>query len=165
VRPSKDEYFLAIARAVSTRGTCSRRQVGAIAVRDGRILATGYNGSPPGAVHCHHEDYEVHFEDQDLHLVAGRWSCSRAVHAEMNVIAYAARYGASLEGATIYCNTYPCYGCAKAMVSAGVVEVLFESDYVNDPLVTQLCKETGLVVKKVTDDTGTERTPTGAGGG
>lgn len=66
----------------------------------------------------------------------------------MNVIAYAARYGVSLEGATIYCNTYPCYGCSKALVSAGVVKLIYTNEYANDPLVDQLCQETGFKVVK-----------------
>ena len=141
-RPDVTTYFLSIADAVSKRGTCSRRQVGAIAVRDGRILATGYNGAPPGARHCDHDG------TLDTQMVNGRPSCSRAIHAEMNVLAYAARYGAALEGATIYCNTYPCYNCAKAMVSAGIRGVIYSSDYANDPLVEALCQETGLVVER-----------------
>lgn len=150
MRPSLDEYFLDVSEIISARGTCSRRRVGAIAVREGRILATGYNGAPAGAKHCEHSLYSTDTpeKDPDLHLVDGRWSCHRAVHAEMNVIAYAARYGASLEGATIYCNTPPCYGCAKAMISAGIVKVVYSYEYVSDPRVERLCQETGFRVEK-----------------
>jgi dCMP deaminase len=147
-RPTEDEYYFRIVEAVAQRGTCSRRKVGAVAVREGRILATGYNGAPAGARHCDHEAYHGIEDDPDLYLVDGRASCSRAIHSEANVLAYAARYGVSVEGSIIYCDTYPCYPCAKAMVSAGVAGVRFQSDYVNDPRVEQLTKETNFTVTR-----------------
>ena len=147
-RPSKDAYFLGIVKAVAARGTCSRRKVGAIAVLGNRILATGYNGAVEGARHCEHDLYTIPEQDPDLHVVNGRFSCSRAIHSEANVLAYAARYGVTLAGATVYCDTYPCYNCAKAMVSAGIKKVIFQADYVNDPLVEALRAETQLVIEK-----------------
>ncbi len=151
IRPTPDAYFMAIAHVTATRGTCSRRKVGAVAVRDGRTLATGYNGSPAGTRHCDHGKYGIdQMDDPDLIDVNGRKSCSRAVHAEANVLAYAAKDGIALRGATIYTNTYPCHGCAKQMVSCGIVEVVFDADYNNDPLVTQLCEESGMKLRRFT---------------
>lgn len=148
LRPDVETYYLRIVEAVSARGTCSRRRVGALAVLGDRILATGYNGAPAGAPHCHHEAYVDPNTDPDLAIVNGRHSCQRAIHAEANVIAFAAKYGVSLKGAVIYCNTFPCFGCAKTMVTAGVKQVIFKADYFNDPAVTQLCDETGLVLTR-----------------
>ncbi len=169
-----------LAHVAATMGTCSRRQVGAVAVRDRRVLATGFNGSPAGTHHCNHEnetyssdhcgrcgrpleygyfhnrfmaaDMDFHpFEaatDPDLITVNGRPSCANAVHAEANVIAYAASYGVVLRGASIYTNTYPCHGCAKQMVSCGIVEVVYDADYNNDPLVERLCGESGMRLRR-----------------
>ena len=118
-RPSWDEYFMNIARAVSTRSTCSRRAVGAIVVKDKRILATGYNGAPAGLRHCDHS----HGGDlRDGH-------CARSTHAEQNALVQAAKYGTPIDGATVYCTAQPCLTCAKLLVNAGVRRVVFEGEY------------------------------------
>lgn len=158
MRPTYDAYFMSLAHAAATMGTCSRRQVGAIAVRDKRVLATGFNGSPVGTHHCEHEKYHgfaVPFGqksgDPDLIEVGEnprRSSCSNAVHAEANVIAYAASYGVALKGASIYTNTFPCHGCAKQMVSCGIVEVVYDADYNNDPLVSRLFEEAKMNIRR-----------------
>ena len=127
VRPSWDSYFMAIATAVSTRATCPRRSVGAVIVKDKRILATGFNGSPPGHPHC---------------TEAGCWiddgHCVRVIHAENNAVIQGARYGISLEGAECYCTTLPCLGCAKVLVSAGITKVIYESEYRPDERLSEL---------------------------
>ena len=158
-RPTYDAYFMSLAHAAATMGTCSRRKVGAIAVRDKRVLATGFNGAPAGTHHCEHERWvcpprleALGFEsvdaDPDLVTINGRPSCSNAVHAEANVLAYAAADGVALRGSTIYTNTYPCHGCAKQMVSCGIREVVFDADYNNDPLVARLCEESGMKLRR-----------------
>ncbi len=120
VRPSKDEYFMLIAKLVSLRGTCPRLRVGAIAVKDGYILASGYNGAPSGMDHC---------IDVGCLLVDGH--CHRAVHAEQNVVAMAARKGISLEGAKIYVTNFPCDICLKILINAGIKEIIYGDMYPN----------------------------------
>jgi dCMP deaminase len=118
-RPSWDEYFMNIARAVASRSTCSRRSVGAIVVKDKRILATGYNGAPAGLRHCEHSDGG---DLRDGH-------CARSTHAEQNAIVQAAKYGTPIDGSTMYCTAQPCLTCAKLLVNAGVHRVVFEGAY------------------------------------
>lgn len=120
VRPTKDEYFMLIAKLVGLRATCPRLRVGAVAVKDGYILATGYNGAPRNMEHC---------IDVGCLLVDGH--CHRAVHAEQNVIAMAARKGISLEGATVYVTHFPCDTCFKLLINAGVKEIVYEEMYPN----------------------------------
>lgn len=116
-RPSWDEYFLSIAREVATRSTCLRRHVGAVIVRDRRILCSGYNGSPPGQSHC---------TDVGCLLEDGR--CIRTLHAEQNAIAQAALHGVSTRDATLYGTCRPCHVCARMIVGAGIVRVVFFGD-------------------------------------
>ena len=110
MRPSWDDYFLDIAKVVSTRATCPRASVGAVIVsKDNRILATGYNGSPSGSKHC----TDIGCDVVDNH-------CQRALHAEVNAIAYAARAGSSIEGGMVYLyGRNPCRECYKVMLAAG----------------------------------------------
>ena len=117
-RASVHNYFMDIAKKVSERGTCDRKQVGCILVKDKRIIATGYNGSMSGADHCD----EVGHLMEDGH-------CIRTVHAEINALAQCAKYGASCDGATCYCNTYPCWNCFKALVNAGVKAIYYSDSY------------------------------------
>src|SRR5690606_16007044 len=121
-RPDWDEYFLQIARLAATRATCPRRRVGAVLVRDHRVLATGYNGSVHGAPHCDDAGCLIVIRD-------GRESCVRTVHAELNAIIQCAVNGVSSVGSTMYCTDFPCVACAKAMVQAGVVRVVYLADY------------------------------------
>lgn len=122
VRPTWDEYFLRMAQLAATRATCPRRRVGAILVRDQRVLATGYNGSIGGAPHCDDVGCLIVVRD-------GRESCERTVHAELNAIIQCARNGVVAGGATMYCTDFPCVACAKAMVQAGVRRVVYLTEY------------------------------------
>lgn len=131
-RPGWDAYFLAIASTVGSRSTCLRRRVGAVLVRDRRILATGYNGAPRGLPHCR----EVGCEMEHGH-------CVRAVHAEVNAVVQAALHGVSTEGATLYCTSQPCYACAKLIVNAGVVRVVDQEAY-DDPRSLDLFDQAGI---------------------
>lgn len=117
-RANWDEYFMAIARQVSTRSTCSRKHVGAVIVRDKMILATGYNGSLSGLEHC----------DDVGHLMEDG-HCVRTVHAEANAIVQAARSGNRLEGATIYVTASPCFACFKLIANAGIKKIAFGEFY------------------------------------
>jgi len=129
-RPSWDEYFMNIARAVASRSTCSRRSVGALVVKDKRILATGYNGAPAGLRHCDHTG--------DADMRDGH--CARSTHAEQNAIVQAAKYGTPIDGATVYCTDQPCLTCAKLLVNAGVRRVVFEGRYPDELAVTILAE-------------------------
>lgn len=140
LRPTKDEYFMLIAKLVSLRATCPRLRVGAVAVKDGYILATGYNGAPRGMDHC---------IDVGCLIVDGH--CHRAVHAEQNVIAMAARKGISLEGgATLYVTHFPCDTCFKIVVNAGgITEIVYEEMYPNEAteILLREAREKGGIVK------------------
>jgi len=117
-RPSWHKYFKSICDEVSLRGTCNRRQVGCILVKDKRILATGYNGAIVGAKHC----------DEIGHLMVEE-HCIRTVHAEINALAQCAKYGIACEGAIAYINTFPCFDCFKALINAGITEIYYSSEY------------------------------------
>jgi len=132
-RPSWDEYFMNIARAVASRSTCSRRSVGALVVKDKRILATGYNGAPAGLRHCDHADGG---DMRDGH-------CARSTHAEQNAIVQAAKHGTPIDGSTVYCTDQPCLTCAKLLVNAGVRRVVFEGDY-PDELAVRILAEANV---------------------
>ena len=125
-RPTWDEYFLMIAKLAATRSTCLAFPVGAVIVKDRQVLATGYNGSPSGSVHCTAQGF----------CYPGLSSCdasstlpSRAVHAEANAIAQAAKHGISTDGASIYVTLEPCISCLKLIISAGIKEVFYETDF------------------------------------
>lgn len=123
MRISFDDYFFEIARVVSTRATCARASVGAVIVKDHRILATGYNGAISGGRHCAHHVCEE--GTTDTIIVNGRVSCSVAVHAEANAVADCARRGIACNGATLYLwAPFPaCENCDKLIHSAGIIDI------------------------------------------
>ena len=126
-RPSWDEYFLQMVNLVGSRGTCDRGRSGAILVKDKRILATGYVGSPIGLPHCDDVGHEMHKVTNEHG--ADSMHCIRTAHAEQNAIAQAARFGVALNGSTIYCYMTPCYTCAKSIIAAGIEKVVCHKDY------------------------------------
>lgn len=113
-----DAVLLETARVMATRGTCSRARVGAVLAVDGRICSTGFNGSPHGLPHCAHPVDEDYVE-----------TCTTAVHAEANAVAFAARHGVSIQGTTLYCTHTPCVHCAMLLVNAGTVRVVCATRY------------------------------------
>jgi dCMP deaminase len=117
-RPTWDEYFMDIAFAVAERSTCDRAHVGAVLVRDRRILATGYNGAPAGLPHC---------DDVGHLMVDGH--CVRTLHAEQNAIIQAALHGVGISGATAYVTHHPCLTCAKMLINAGITRVVYAGNY------------------------------------
>ncbi|MEA3489462.1 MAG: dCMP deaminase family protein [Candidatus Omnitrophota bacterium] len=128
-RPPWDEYFLNIAKFVATRSTCLRRKVGAVAVKNKQILATGYNGAPTGITHCD----KVGCLREELKVPSGqRHELCRALHAEQNAFLQAARHGVSLEGATLYVTTQPCSICAKMIINVGIKKIIIEGNYPDD---------------------------------
>ena len=123
-----DDYFMEIAHVVAGRSTCLHRQVGAVLVQGKQIVSTGYNGAPSGHPHC----LDIGCARQGVPS-GQRSELCRAAHAEQNAINFAARYGISIEGATLYTTHYPCSWCAKSIVNAGIVRVIYDEDY-PDPL-------------------------------
>ena len=144
-RPDNDEYFMEMAFLASKRSTCVRRHVGAVIVKDKRVLSTGYNGSPKGTQHCE----ELGCIRQQLNIPSGtRHELCRGVHAEQNAIVQAAYFGGiSVNGATIYTTTYPCSMCAKILINAGIKEVVYSEGYVDD-LSHKLFEETNVIVRE-----------------
>jgi len=144
-RPSWDEYFLRIAQLVASRSTCLRRKVGALIVKDQRILATGYNGAPAGLKHC----AEVGCLRDRLGIPSGeRQEICRGIHAEQNALVQAATSGVDVRGATIYCTIQPCILCAKLIIGAGITRVVIGEDY-PDSLARDLLKEAGIPIEKL----------------
>jgi len=144
-RPSWDEYFMKIAHLVAKRSTCLRRQVGAIVVRDKRILATGYNGAPTGLPHC----VDIGCLRDEMGINSGeRHELCRGLHAEQNVIIQAAYHGVSIKGATLYCTNRPCSICAKMLINAGICEIVYEEGYA-DPMGEEMLAAAGVRVRQV----------------
>ncbi|MEW5773725.1 MAG: cytidine/deoxycytidylate deaminase family protein [Thermodesulfobacteriota bacterium] len=134
------EYFMRIAQLVAERSTCTRRKVGAVAVRDKRILATGYNGAPANIAHC----LDVGCLREKLGVPSGqRHEICRGLHAEQNVIIQGALHGVSLKGAEIYCTTKPCLICAKMLINCGVSAIYYAEGY-PDELSDAMIAESGV---------------------
>jgi dCMP deaminase len=142
MRPSWDEYFMDIVELIKTRSTCMRRQVGALIVKDKRILATGYNGAPVGCKHC----AEIGCIRQEMGIPSGeRHELCRAIHAEQNALVQAAYSGTSVKDGTIYVTNQPCVLCAKMIINSGIKKIVFKGDY-PDQLSMDLLKEAGIRV-------------------
>ncbi len=139
-RPDTDKYFLKIASVVAERSTCRRHHVGAVAVKDKHILATGYNGAPSGAKDC----LELGCLRDEMNIPSGtRQEICRGIHAEQNVIIQAALHGVSLEGSTIYATHTPCVLCSKMLVNAKIKRFISFGKY-NDNAFVDLFKEAGI---------------------
>ena len=139
-RPSWDSYFMKIAEDVSTRSTCLRRQVGAVIVKDKRMLTTGYNGAPTGISHCTEQNclrilYNVPSGE--------RHELCRGLHAEQNAIIQAAYYGVSVNGAAIYVTHQPCSICTKMLINSGIKSFIFRAPY-KDDLAQEMIAEAGI---------------------
>jgi len=147
-RPDWDSYFMMIAAVAATRGTCLRRKVGAVIVKDLQIISTGYNGAPKGLPHCS----EVGCLREKLGIPSGeRHEICRGSHAEINAIAQAAAVGTSTEGAVLYCTHEPCSFCTKAIINAGIHRIVFVFGY-PDPLAAQMRQEAKLEVCQLSEE-------------
>jgi dCMP deaminase len=125
-RPSWEAYFMDIAALVAKRSTCLRRAVGAAAVKNKQILATGYNGVPTGIRHC----IETGCLRQQMNVASGeRHELCRGIHAEQNVITQAAFHGVSIKGASLFCTNLPCSICAKMIINAGIKKIYYKDGY------------------------------------
>lgn len=139
-RPDIDEYFLKIASVIAERSTCRRHHVGAVAVKDKHILATGYNGAASGLKDC----LELGCLRDEKNIESGtRHEICRAIHAEQNVIIQAALHGVSLEGATIYVTHSPCILCAKMLANAKIRRFVTFGSYADDGF-KELFREAGI---------------------
>lgn len=137
---------MAITKMVAKRTTCLRRGVGAVLVKNKRILATGYNGAPAGLKHCE----EVGCLRENESIPSGtRHELCRGLHAEQNVIVQAAYHGIAIGGATIYCTNKPCVICSKMIINAGIEKIYYDEGY-NDPLADQMLVEAGLEIVRLT---------------
>ena len=144
-RPSWPEYFMSITEMVAMRATCIRRKVGAILVKEKRILATGYNGAPAGLKHCD----VVGCLREDESIPSGtRHELCRGLHAEQNAILQAAYHGISIQGATLYCTNKPCVICTKMIINAGIKRIYYEEGY-DDPLSDQMFAEADIKVLRL----------------
>ena len=144
-RPSWPEYFMAITKLVASRSTCLRRHVGAILVKDKRILATGYNGAPSGIKHCE----EVGCLRDNTSVPSGeRHELCRGLHAEQNLIIQAAYHGIQIKGSILYCTNKPCVICTKMIINSGITKIFYEEGY-DDPLSDQMLAEAGLELERL----------------
>ena len=149
-RPGWDTYFMRIATEVATRSTCLRRQVGAILVRDRRILATGYNGVPSGLEHC---ETRGCLREQANVPSGERHELCRGLHAEMNAMLQAAVHGISITGATLYSTHHPCSLCVKMLINCHVKRVVTTGDY-PDQLAKDLIREADITVTRLSPESG-----------
>lgn len=146
IRPDWDTYFMNIAHVAATRGNCSRRKVAAVVVKDRRIISTGYNGTPRGVRNC--------FEGGcarcagDAPSGSGLSDCICA-HAEENAITQAAYHGTSLRDATMYVTLNPCLVCARMIINAGIVEVVYQEEYHFSAQTKALLQEAGLTLRRL----------------
>jgi dCMP deaminase len=137
------QYFMGQSVLLALRSTCPRLSVGALIVRDNRVIAGGYNGSVSGDVHC---------LDEGCYLVDNH--CLRTIHAEMNAIIQCAKFGVQTEDAEIYVTHFPCIHCTKQILQAGIKKIYFLSDYHNDPYAVDLIQKVGASVEKVKMESG-----------
>lgn len=152
-RPSWETYFMNITNLVAERSTCLRRAVGAVLVKDKRILSTGYNGAPANLKHC----LEVGCLREQMGIESGKMhELCRGIHAEQNAIIQAAYHGVSVKGATIYCTNQPCSICARMIINAGIVKIFYQSGYA-DPLAKELLGEAHIELIQIRSEIGGER--------
>lgn len=137
-RPEIHTYMMNIAREVATRSTCTRKQVGAVIVRDRNILATGYNGSMPGMPHCDEDGCDL----ENNHCVA-------TVHAEANAIAQAAKHGTAVKDASLYTTASPCWLCFKLIVNSGIRAIWYHEAYRLEPRVVAAARKLKIALKRV----------------
>ena len=148
LRPSWERYFMDIAVLVSKRSTCLRRSVGAIIVKDRRVLSTGYNGAPSHVRHCS----ETGCLRQQLKVPSGeRHELCRGIHAEQNAIIQAALHGVSIKGADLFCSNLPCSICAKMIINAGLQKIYYLAGYA-DSMSQAMLDDAGIEVIKIEND-------------
>lgn len=149
-RVAWSDYFMNIAHLVAERSTCLRRQVGCVAVKEKRILATGYNGAPSGVAHC----LDVGCLREKRGIPSGqRHELCRGLHSEQNVIVQAATHGISLAGAEVYCTHQPCLICSKMLINCGITKIWYAQEYPDD-LAAAILAEAGICIEQLKDTKG-----------
>lgn len=140
-----DKSFINIAKEIAKASKCVSKQVGAVIVKDGRILSTGYNGTPPGYQNCC--DYWNGEYTKDHH----EWSKKYEIHAEMNAIIWAARNGIQIEGSTIYSTYEPCSECSKNIIASGIKEIVYlkEYEHLNKEEIDKLISDCGIIKRQI----------------
>lgn len=133
-----DQYFMTQATLLSLRSTCTRLSVGAVIVRDRRVIAGGYNGSVSGDVHC---------IDEGCYLVEGH--CVRTIHAEMNAVLQCAKFGVATDGAEVYVTDFPCLQCTKMLLQSGIIKINYLRNYHNDQYAVELLKRKNVKIKQI----------------
>lgn len=147
-RPTWDEYFLQLADLVASRSTCLRRQVGAVLVRNERIIATGYNGAPRRLKHC----LDIGCLREEQGIPSGqRYELCRGVHAEQNAIINAAFYGIPTQDSVLYCTNQPCIICARMIINAGISKVVHRGNF-HDNLALDFLNEAGIELVLMEDN-------------
>ena len=140
-----DKNFINIAFELSKASKCVSKQVGAVIVKNGRILSTGYNGTPAGFINCcDHWNGEYTAEHHE-------WSKTYEIHAEMNAIIWAAREGISIEGATIYVTLEPCSECSKNVIASGIKRIVYAKSYehTHSEIISKFIKDNGVSIEKL----------------
>jgi dCMP deaminase len=157
-RPTIDTVMMATATIWADRSTCSRNHVGVVIARGGRAIMSGYNGAPSGMPHCEHEAPTLTMPKRAtppgiplLPTSSLDRGCRIAIHAEANALAYAAREGVSVAGATLYTTLSPCYACSQLIIAAGLVRICFDRSY-RDPAGIDLLQRAGVVVMSMRDN-------------
>jgi dCMP deaminase len=153
-RPSWDLYFMRMAALAASRSTCVRRHVGAVIVKDRMVLSTGYNDTPRGLPNCGDGGCARCASDAPSGSQLDTCLC---IHAEQNTLVQAAYHGVSIAGGTVYTTHQPCLTCAKLIVNAGIVRIVFGGDY-PDPTARQLLEQSGVLLERVPIDAPLERT-------
>lgn len=144
-RPTWDEYFLEMAKLVSKRATCLRRSVGAVLVKDKRILSTGYNGAPRGLAHC----LDIGCLRDELKVPSGeRHELCRGLHAEQNALIQASLYGVSVKNSILYATNQPCIICTKMLINAGISEIVIIDGY-PDKMAMEFLKQAKVRLRKI----------------
>ena len=149
VRPTWDEYFMEVCRAIAKRATCDRGRSGCVIARDNQLLVTGYVGAPRGLPHCAdvgHQFKKVQHEDGSISQ-----HCVRTVHAEQNAICQAAKRGISIDGATLYCKMTPCRTCAMLIINCGIKRVIAEKRYHDSADSIEMFKQAGVILEHLSD--------------
>lgn len=140
-----DTNFINIATELASASKCVSKQVGALIVKDGRILSTGYNGTPAGYKNCRdHWDNEYTSEHHE-------WSKTYEIHAEMNAIIWAARKGISIEGATIYVTLEPCSECSKNLIASGITRIVYAKSYEHNhsQTISKFLQDNGVIIEQL----------------
>lgn len=149
-RPTWDRYFLDLCEAVSKRATCNRGRGGCVIVKDKRILTTGYVGSPAGLPHCDEIGHDMRKVFDDAGNVTQH--CVRTLHAEQNAIIQAAKFGVSIDGATLYCKMVPCRSCAMMIINSGIKRVVAEKHYHAEADTVKMFKDAGIGLVVMSDE-------------